>query len=352
MADERACFRVGRRPEHTGRLPFVLAVPVSGEPDLVLAAGAAWPDLRDVFCHALDAWPEGTEEIERVPVVRCWRQGAALHLILDRRQRRRSTFVFTARNGRPLIFWRTPKTTRQARPGIRVPLARAARDPLEVVVDTRERYPWKFRGRPATVRRAALAAGDYAVVGPDGPVAVVERKSVEDLYVSLQTGDLRLTLADLSTLPRAALFVEGRLSDLLKRDSRRAARLMDLVAALIAEFPQVGWHFGETRPLAEEMAWRWLAAASRVGASAGHPRPGEASRPVPAAPERRAVGVRLAQAGRTWTASDWARYFGVSAATAAQDLAALRADGALDRRREGRRVYYAAPDADLPSDPG
>ncbi|HZD00702.1 MAG TPA: hypothetical protein VFA46_11110, partial [Actinomycetes bacterium] len=38
-----------------------------------------------------------------------------------------------------------------------------AADDLEILVDTRERYPYRFAGKQARTARRALPAGDYAV---------------------------------------------------------------------------------------------------------------------------------------------------------------------------------------------
>jgi hypothetical protein len=37
-----------------------------------------------------------------------------------------------------------------------------------VAVDTRERYPYRFAGRGDSTERAALSAGDYAVMAASG----------------------------------------------------------------------------------------------------------------------------------------------------------------------------------------
>ena len=54
---------------------------------------------------------------------------------LDRAREHRSQFVFTRARGREVIFWQTPSTTKQARPGVALPTARASGRVLEIVVD-------------------------------------------------------------------------------------------------------------------------------------------------------------------------------------------------------------------------
>ena len=76
-------------------------------------------------------------------VLVCHRRGAAIDLVVDRPQLARSQFIFTTARGRPAVWWQTQKTAQAANPGARVPQGRAA-GPLTIVIDTREKYGWKF----------------------------------------------------------------------------------------------------------------------------------------------------------------------------------------------------------------
>jgi ERCC4-type nuclease len=100
-----------------------------------------------------------------------------------------------------------------------VPRRRAAghtADSLEILVDTRERYPYRFAGNQACTTRRALPAGDYAVEADDELLAAVERKTLADLTSGLVDGSLGFLLAELSALPRAAVVVEERYSQVFK----------------------------------------------------------------------------------------------------------------------------------------
>ncbi len=44
-----------------------------------------------------------------------------------------------------------------------MPTSRAFGQVLEILVDSHERYGWRFSAQQATTRRQALTAGDYAV---------------------------------------------------------------------------------------------------------------------------------------------------------------------------------------------
>ncbi|MGH8874272.1 MAG: ERCC4 domain-containing protein, partial [Acidimicrobiia bacterium] len=190
------------------------------------------------------------------------RRGTAIDLVLERGVNRRSQFVFTTLRGRPAIFWQTARAARQARPGVRVPGRRAASlTDRGIEVDTRERYPYRFAGRPVTTTRAALPAGDYAVRVGELLVAAVERKTLEGLQSSLSDGSVAFVMADLAGLAAGAVVVEGRYSSLLKAEHVSPGWLLDLVARLQVRYPGVPIVFCETRKLAEEWTYRFLGAA-------------------------------------------------------------------------------------------
>jgi hypothetical protein len=89
----------------------------------------------------------------------------------------------------------------------------------------------------------------------------VERKSLVDLVASLTSGKLRYQVADLAALPRAAVVVEDRYSQLFRLDRVRPAVVVDGLAELQIRWPNVPIVFCETRQLAEEWTYRFLAAA-------------------------------------------------------------------------------------------
>lgn len=375
-------FVVARNPKSDTRLPYLLYLPVAGERPLVLATSDAWPQGRDLFCLQLEveSWPARPEVLDTVPVQSCWRAGKAVHLVLKRRQRRRSMFIWTESRGRTLIFWRSQQTMQAARPGIRVPTARGLeKRTIPIAVDHRERYPWKFPRQHASVERRELPVGDYGVFFGDRLVAAVERKSITDLMNAISSGTLRMQLAELSSLPRGILVVEGRLSDLVKAEKEvgvSAGWLLNVVAALQAEYPEVQWLFAETRSIAQDMAYRWLSAAVVVlrekleaqddlnqddWQSASSSPPGiapaaSATGAVAAVAEdpagwnpvgrsmklsdagaiyvkdrlgRQREALLLAHQGRAWTVRSYQEHFQVSTATAYKDLEALAQQGDL-----------------------
>ena len=258
-----AMFEVAANPDPDSTLPFLIRLPLPGG-ELVLKARDSWPRTAKVYCHrAEDGWPDDPQIVEQIPVRSCQRRGVAIDLVLDRPRENRSQLVFTRiQGGREGIFWQSARTTRQARPGIRVPRRRAAElAHLTILVDTRERYPYKFTQQQASTERRALPAGDYGIANDDHIIAVVERKSLQDLVRRLIDGQLTYALADLATVSRAAVVVEDRYSNLFKLEHTKPGFVTEMLAALTVRYPTVPIHFAETRPLAEEWTYRFLGAA-------------------------------------------------------------------------------------------
>ena len=265
----QATFRTLRDPRPGARLPFLLCLPVAGEAELVLACAVSWPGARDAYCRQLERCPPDSELVEEVPVDGCWRSGASVHLVLGRRDRRRSLFVWTSGRSGRTVYWRTQKTMTAARPGMRVPAARGLDRPLDIAMDQRERYAWKFTKQRANVERRLLPVGDYGVFTDDRLVAVVERKTPANLAADAISGALAFALAELERLPSACMVVEGRLSDVLAAAEGyvKPGWLLSVLAALQVAHPRVSWVYAESRSLAEDFAYRWLAAAGDADAA-------------------------------------------------------------------------------------
>ncbi|HLI00862.1 MAG TPA: ERCC4 domain-containing protein [Acidimicrobiales bacterium] len=277
-----------------------------------------WPRTKALYCHPvpLADWPAEPDVVEEVAVRSCVRRGAAIDLVLDRARENRSQLVYTKARGRDVVFWQSPRTRKQARPNVRTPTARAAGlDELEIVVDAHERYAWQFAAQSAVrTTKRALPCGDYGVTVDGRLVAAVERKSLDDLTSSLSSGRLRFAVTELAGLPRAAVVVESRWSDVFKQRWVRPSVIAEGIAELQVRWPAVPIVFCETRALAEEWTYRFLAAAAEwartepaaAGVAAdGVPDPAWAA--APTAPEAstaevrrwaRAAGLPVAAGGR------------------------------------------------------
>jgi hypothetical protein len=253
-------FVIARNPDESSTLPYLVRLPL-GPGGVVLKVRDTWPRTAKVYCHRADEWPAEPDIVERVGVRSCVRRGAAIDLVLDRGREHRSQFVFTHARGREVIFWQSARTAKQARPTVSVPTRRASGQVLEIVVDSHERYPWTFNAQQATTRRQALPAGDYGVLAEGRLAATVERKSLADLVGTIVGGKLRSLMADLASVPRAALVVEDRWSAVFKLDRVRPSVITEALAEAQVRFPTVPIVFCETRLLAQEWAYRFLGAA-------------------------------------------------------------------------------------------
>jgi hypothetical protein len=253
-------FVIARNPQEDSKLPFLLLLPI--EDGLILKARDTWPRASRVYCYPYEeGWPDDADVLEETPVSSIRRRGAAIDLVLDRPRLSRSQFVFTETRGRPAIFWQTRKAAKAANPGARIPRARTIAGVVDIAVDTRERYPYRFSGREVATARVALPAGDYAILANGDPIAAVERKALENLATSLSDGTLAFQIQRLAELPSAAVVVEGRYSDLFKLEHVSGAWLADMLARLHVRYPEVPFVFADSRRFAEDWTYRFLVAA-------------------------------------------------------------------------------------------
>src|ERR687898_3129652 len=141
--DVAPTFVVARNPEEGSKLGFLVRLPLP-DGDVVLKTADTWPRTAKLYCHSAD-WPQAPQILEEVPVRSCRRRGVAIDLVLERPRENRAQFVFTTARGRDVIFWQSPKTTARSRPGVRIPTRRASGfEELTILIDTRERYPYRF----------------------------------------------------------------------------------------------------------------------------------------------------------------------------------------------------------------
>jgi ERCC4 domain len=253
---------LARNPDPESSLPYLLRLPLAG--GMVFRVKGTWPRTSAIFCYpaAADEWPAEPDIVERVPLQACVRRGAAIDVVADRAREQRSQIVFTRARGREMVFWQSPRTRKQARPDVRLPTGRTAGiAELEILVDAHERYAYGFPGQQVTTAKRALPSGDYAVELDGRIVASVERKSLEDLSSSLTNGTLRFALTQLATLPRAAVVVEARYSQIFTLEHVRPSVIADAVAELQVRWPSIPIVFCDNRKLAEEWTYRFLGAA-------------------------------------------------------------------------------------------
>ena len=317
---------IARNPEPDSTLPYLVRIPL-GRHGIVVKTRETWPRTSKVYCHRADSWPVDAEIVERLPVRSITRRGAAIDLVLTRGRENRSQFVLTRARGREMIFWQSARTAQQARPQVSLPTAKAHGQVLDIVVDVHERYAYGFSHQQATTHKAPLRAGDYAITDGDDVIAAVERKSVEDLSSTLLSGRMSYLMADLASLPRAAVVVEGGYSKIFKLSHAPGGTVAESLAEAQARFPSVPIVFCENRSLAQEWAYRWLGACRREHDlelathrvedtfAAGDPLPdrGPASGPAPRRPKGEETEIRA-----------WARSQGLAVSARGRVSAAVR----------------------------
>lgn len=288
---------IAANPNPDSRLRYLLRLPLGD--GQVFATSDVWPRTKALYCHPLspEYWPDDPELIESVELRSCQRRGAAIDVVAARSRENRSQLVFTAARGRDVVFWQSPRTTKQSRPGVRTPTARAGGiAELAIIVDAHERYGYDFAGKPVRTTRRGLACGDYGLVIDGRLVAAVERKSLDDLSGSLLNGRLKYQLTELAALPRAAVVVEDRFSEIFTLTHVRPAAVADALAEVQVAFPAVPIVFCQTRKLAQEYTYRYLAAAHQWAIDNGYTATALGAEPAiaaaPAQPEPNTAEVR------------------------------------------------------------
>ncbi len=250
------------------RFPFRITIEQEGRTLLAVRAQNRWPGAgSQIFClreTELDP-AEPLEPFERVAVAHLTRVGRKLSVTLDRAQRKRCEFLkiekpFKDRPGTyEQIYFRTEQGVRAHRTSGRVELL--SRGGLDVVIDSAELYPWKFPG--ARVTRRKLPVGDYALVEEERLVAVVERKTRENLLGNVhEIKGLHQQLAELGSYPHAAMVVEAQYADFgnpARIGKWPASHLLRVIGELAALHPAVPLVFAGNRKLANVWTQRFFA---------------------------------------------------------------------------------------------
>lgn len=284
------------------RFPFRIRVEQDGRALLIVRAQSDWPGAgKQIFClRETDSDPdELLQPHETVVVAHLARLGRKLSITLDRAQRKRCEFLKIDKPRKDgsgsyeQIFFRTEAAVRAHKSSKRTELfADTAR---ALVIDSRERYPWRFPGASCTRRN--LPVGDYALLHEERIAAVVERKTLANFLTDMsQLKGLQQQLAELSAYPHAALVLEAHYRDF--GDPKRiakwpAAHLQRVLAELAALFPSVPIVFSGNRKLGNLWTQRFFAA---VTAHLAHPAPDrvrEATAQYRAAPADGGLDTRI-----------------------------------------------------------
>ena len=339
------------------RFPYRVSIEQNGRLLLAVRTQARWPGPgQQIFClreRELDP-AEPLEPLERVPVAQLTRVGRKLALVLDRPTRKRCELLVVQkprRDGSGLyeqVFFRTESGIRAHRSRTRLELAPPPAE-LRILVDTAERYPWRFPG--AAVERRKLPVGDYALLEGERTAAVVERKSYDNLLAEVGAIQaLHQQLADLAGRPPAALVIEADYRDFLDPARLRgrwpAAHLARVLAELAALHPGLPVVYAGNRKLANLWTYRFFGAVAARSADGGPPLVRELELRYDPEPREAGVAERIRRAALEELPAPFAfaelaaRFPEVPAARVRTELDRLRREGRVVRRGAGRGARW------------
>jgi ERCC4-type nuclease len=206
------------------KFPYRVTVVKSGEAVLDLYVQDKWPGTKgNIFClSATEREPYcGEEELERVGVVNYQVYGKRVTIILDRPIRKRCNFLFLTKpyKNKPgeyeQIFWQTQQGLEQRKTKYKLSYNKSSA--LQVFIDTQERYAWNFPGLDSIKEK--LPIGDYAIKDDFGVLAVVERKTLNNLKAEFNNlKKFHQHLSELEAYRYSALVVEAAYTDFLNPD--------------------------------------------------------------------------------------------------------------------------------------
>jgi len=251
------------------RFPYRLTITQDKKTILCLRVQEKWPGTKgQIFCLSEEGrkWPQPGEEVERVPVVSLRRYGKRLAVVLDRSRNKRCDFLFlkktykTREGEYEQIFWRTQQALRERRP--RVKLTLQGEESLQIIIDSGERYPWRFPG--CNVETARLPVGDYALLENNDFLAIVERKTFDNMVAEFgRMSTFHQILGELEAYPHKALVIEAAYADFFKSGRLRyysVAFAAKALGEIHAMHPELNIVFAGNRKLANEWTLKLFSA--------------------------------------------------------------------------------------------
>lgn len=251
------------------KFPLRLSIKNGDENILCLRVQDRWPGTKgQIFCMREESrqWQDIIEEVERVPVLSLRRYGRRLVVVLDRAKNKRCDFLFlekqykTKEGSYEQIFWRTQRSLRERKPKVKLTTYRTY--DLYIIIDSNERYPLKFSG--CLTEKGRLPVGDYALKVGDKLLAVVERKTYENIISEFgRMSAFHQQLTELEVYEHNALIIEANYSDFLNPEKLKfykPAFAAKAIAEIFAFHPKLNIVFAGNRKLANEWALRFFSA--------------------------------------------------------------------------------------------
>lgn len=217
--------------------------------------------------------PQNAELSDECPVLTAQWFGKRLTVVLDRKTRRRCWFLRTEKKSKKeprkvyeQVFWLTQ--TSRAKPGGTQLSVAEKRTDMHVVIDTREKYPYKFS--VDYVSRSVLPSADYALKLTDGKlIAGVERMTRDNFFQQMKQVDaVKAKLHELcETYKYKAVVIESSYADLIdpkKAKFYRGGTVANFIANLTASFPDLQFTFCKNRKIANEWVARYFQAVKSM----------------------------------------------------------------------------------------
>jgi len=160
------------------------------------------------------------------------------------------------------IFWKTQKAISENKP--RLKLSTYYKGGMDIIIDIGEKYPWRFAN--CNIIKEKLPAGDYALKGEQGIIAIVERKTFENFISEFSKMMIfHQQLGELTAYKNSALVIEADYSDFFKPEKLKyypVTFAAKAIAELYAYHPELSIIFAGNRKLANEWTYRYFMAIS------------------------------------------------------------------------------------------
>jgi len=229
---------------------------------LVLLAQERWPGQKGkIFCIRETNTPEEQKDfkiLEQVPIISFIQKNHLITIILDRYKNKRCDFLFIKKKYKnkegeyEQIFWRTQRGLLDRRTKSKFTYKSSIS--LTIIVDKDEKYPWKFPYVQSI--RKKLPVGDYALVENNEIIAVVERKTFDNLLSNFNNLNIfHKQLFELETYQHSALVIEANYSDFLNPNYVKYFKISyvaKILANLFCQHPNLQIIFAGNRKLAIE----------------------------------------------------------------------------------------------------
>lgn len=251
-------------------LPYLITLHAYTGAEIQMRCSGPWPAPgHNLYAMRSDTLKDGerTEPFEECRIVDIQKKSGpkatTVHVVLDRKRQKRCSFLFVRKDGREQVFFRTES-------GIKAHRSRTYLQPSslrvvsEVVIDSREKYPWNLNAEH--VVRRALSAGDYALCVQEKVVAVIERKTLANMLANLNALEAYHThLAELTAYPGAELVVEASLADFFNPEKVKpmsSARCVRALADIAAKHPSLRITYAGNRKNAQLWAAQYFGAVA------------------------------------------------------------------------------------------